>query len=253
MFAEERRNAIVEMINKQKKATVQELCDKYTASPGTIRTDLQVLEDNGLLKRTHGGAISINRSSFEQTTVEKDILHFDEKKSVARAAVNLIDDGDTIVIDTGTTLMELAKLLYQKKNLTVVTNDLKIAMELDKFDSITVNMIGGTVRHNYQCTYGPQAIEDLSNIYVDKTFLATNGFSIEAGITTPDISTAEIKKQFIKIAGETHLLCDSSKFGRICFKKIADISDLKSVITDRKANPEQIRQIQDQGVHVITE
>lgn len=253
MFAEERKQLIIDLISTKQKLSVQELCEKFSASPGTIRNDLQELEDRGLLKRTHGGAISPNRISFEPKSDEKDILHFSEKQSIARAALKLIDDGDTIAIDTGTTTLELAKLLTLKKNLMVVTNDLEIALELEKMETVTVIMIGGTVRKNFHCTMGPQAMQALAGIRVDKTFLAANGVSLDAGVTTPNIDTAEIKHDFLRISNEAILLCDSSKIGRISFKRFAELSEINIIVTDKYISATQKQGLNDLGVEVITE
>jgi|SRR5659263_20070 len=253
MFAEERKQLIIDLLNSKRKLSVQELCVKFAASPGTIRNDLQELESRSLLKRTHGGAISLNRIGFEHNADEKDILHFAEKQSIARAALHLIDDGDTIALDTGTTTMELAKLLGFKKDLMVVTNDLKIALELESAENITVIMVGGTVRRNFHCTIGPQAVQSLADIRVDKTFAAANGISLNAGVTTPNIDTADIKRDFIRMSNETILLCDSSKIGRISFKRFAELSEIKTLVTDNHITPQQKQDLKEQGIEVVTE
>lgn len=253
MFAEKRKQLIIDLLNTKRKLSVQELCVKFSASPGTIRNDLQELENRSLLKRTHGGAISLNRISFEQNADEKDILHFVEKQSIARAALHLIDDGDIVAIDTGTTTMALAKLLGSKKNLLVVTNDLKIALELESAENVTVIMVGGTVRRNFHCTIGPQAIQFLADIRVDKTFAAANGMSLNAGVTTPNIDIADIKRNFIRISNETILLCDSSKIGRISSKRFAELSETKTIVTDSHITPKQKQDLIEQGIEVVIE
>ena len=250
MYAEERKQAIIDLMKKRKKITVLELSEYFSSSPGTIRNDLQALENRGLLKRTHGGAMSPDQISFEHKAVEKEVLHLAEKKAIAKLALTMIYDGDTIALDTGTTTMELAKLLAVKKNLIVVTNDLEIALELEKQENTTVIMIGGTVRRNFHCTFGAQSMAALSEIRVDKTFIAANGVSIENGITTPNIDTAEVKRELVRISGETILLCDSSKIGRISFMRIAELSDMNILITDQHITPEQEKSLRESGVDV---
>ena len=249
MFSEERRRLIVEEINKRNHITVDELCKVFSASPGTIRNDLNALHNLGLVHRTHGGAICIGQSSFEYATTDKQILHLSEKIRIAEQALKLINDGDTLVIDTGTTTRELAKLLGCKNNLNVVTNDLQIAIELEKHKSVGIIFIGGVVRNKFHCTIGPQAINELSDLSVDKSFLATNGISISNSITTPNIDLAEIKKKYITIAKQVYLLCDSSKFGHASFKKYATINDMTSIITNKDLDKKYVQELENSGVN----
>lgn len=250
MFAEERKQQIIELINRKKKVTVKDLCTRFGASPGTIRNDLADLEKHDLLSRTHGGAISIAKMSFEQKSIEKVIKHQNEKMAIARLALDMIEDGDTIALDTGSTTLELAKLLTNKQSLTVVTNDLAIALTLDEYSSATVLFIGGVIRKGFHCSVGPAAISELSDVRVDKAFLAANGVAIGTGLSTPDINTAQVKRELIRIADEVTLLCDSSKAGRTSFMRFADFSDLDVMITDSNL-PDQIKQaIEEAGVRV---
>lgn len=251
MFAEERKLLILDLIKKKKKVTVHELSEYLSSSSGTIRNDLQALEDDGLLKRTHGGAISPDRISFEHMPEEKEVLHLAEKKAIAKLALTLIDDGDTISLDTGTTTLELAKLLSGKKDLIVVTNDLNIALILEKQENTTVIMIGGTVRRNFHCTFGAQSMSALAGIRVDKTFIAANGVSVDSGITTPNIETAEVKRELIRISGETILLCDSSKIGRTSFMRIAELREMNILVTDRHISAEQQKMLHESGIEVM--
>jgi DeoR family fructose operon transcriptional repressor len=248
MFAEERKQTIVDLINSQKKVTVQELSERFGASGGTIRNDLRELEERGLLKRTHGGAITLDRSSFERGSAEKEVMHYAAKLAIARKALELIDDGDTIALDTGTTTMELARLLGSKKDLLVVTNDLEIALEAEKHDGTTVVLTGGTLRRLYHCTIGPQAAQQLHDLRVDKTFLAANGISVEAGITTPNIDLADIKRKLIDIAKETILLGDSSKIGRVSFKRVAGLQEISLLLTDSGLSATQQEKLREAGV-----
>ena len=250
MFAEERKQQIIEIINQKKKATVKELSLLFNASPGTIRNDLTELERLDLLSRTHGGAISNNKASFERKYVDKGINFPTEKYSIARHALNYIEDYDSIALDTGSTTLELAKLLNDKHYLTVVTNDLMIAMVLEDHPDATVMLVGGKVRKDFHCTIGPTASNMLAGIRVDKTFVGANGISPVMGLSTPDVDTAQIKSDLIKIAEEVILLCDSSKFSRASFMRFAELSELDLMITDSGAPRDKLNQLADTGLKI---
>ncbi len=237
LFAEERHAQILLLLQEKSKIRVSELCETFSVSPATIRNDLRDLEKNGKLKRTHGGAIPLGKATFEPSTMDKNVENIEEKRKLAAYAATLVEDGDTIALDAGTTMMELAKCLSDRKTLTVLTNDIRIAMYLEQNSLVTIIMIGGILRHGLDCAVGPIAISSLQSLNVDKAFLGANAFSVEKGFTTPDINQAEVKKALIRCAAERIVLCDSSKFGRISFVDFASIDDIDQLITDKKASP----------------
>ncbi len=232
MYAKERQQKIVELISDKNQVSVKELCEVFHASPGTIRNDLSYLESLDLLDRTHGGAISVTKIGFERRTLDKVIKHLDEKIAIGRVAANLVADGDVIAVDTSTTTLEMVKCLRSKQDITIVTNDLVIASLVEDFPNVNLLFIGGFIRKGYNCSLGPQAISALSEIHVDKTFLACNGISIEHGITTPNADMAQYKKKIIAISKEVILLSDSSKINKTCFMHIVPISSIDLLITD---------------------
>ena len=236
LFAQERQDRIISMLQEQSKLHVANLCDTFNVSPATIRNDLRELESQGKLRRTHGGALPVEKANFEPKTADKSVTNIDVKNEIALCAASLIDDGDTIVLDSGTTLLELAKCISDKRGLTVLTNDIRIVTHLEQFPGINILLIGGTVRNGYDCTVGPIAISCLSSLTVDKAFLGTNAFSIEKGFSTPDINQAEIKKAFINCATERIMLCDSSKFGHNSLVAFATFDDVERIVTDQRIN-----------------
>lgn len=231
LFATERREQILQLLEERSKIFVPELCDVFSVSPATIRTDLRDLENDGKLRRTHGGAIPVAKAAFEEVSVLKEIDHIEEKRRIAQEAATLVEDGDTIALDIGTTTIELAKCLRGKQNITAVTVDLEIARTLEDFD-INVIVIGGILRRGYHCAVGSMAVSNLSRMNVDKAFMAANAFSIEKGFTTPAFEYAEVKQAMIAIASETIMLADSSKIGQISFLKFADLDDIDRLIID---------------------
>lgn len=250
MFAEERKHMIVDLVNKNIKTTVNKLCERFSVSPATIRNDLRELEEAGLLKRTHGGAISNIKANYEPNAYQKEVEHVVEKKAIAKLAVQHVLEGDTIALDTGTTTFELAKLLVTHENLTVVTNDLQIAAFLERNGKANIIIAGGAVRRNFHCTAGQKAIDTLCDLNVDKTFLAANGVSIKRGISTPNIDTAHVKSKLVSLADEVILLADSVKFDTSTFVKFADMKEVDLIITDDGVDKEYLEKLEREEVRL---
>lgn len=252
LFAEERRADIVRWVNEKKKVLVPELIEHYKVSPATIRGDLRELEASGLIRRTHGGAIpgDAAKAGYEPEAAAKNVSHLAQKRAIAEAAAELIEDGDIVILDTGTTTFELAKLLKDRNNVTVIVNDLEMALYLEQFEGVQVIVVGGTLRKKFHCTVGPFATNLLAELNVDKVFLGTNAFSAQKGCTTPDINQAEIKKIMVRIATQVIVLCDSSKIGHKSFVPFAGTSDIDLLITDDRISPGQLEALTDLGLDV---
>ncbi len=252
MFAEERKAEILNMLKKTSKIYSHELCEKFGVSPATIRSDLRDLDEAGLLQRTHGGAISVDRNLFERASDKKKDSYAEQKRAIALSALELIDDGDAIALDTGTTTLELAKLLGGARHrLNVVTNDIEIAQILESVPDISVMLTGGTVRHNMHCTVGPVTVNTIKGFSVDKLFLATNAISLTRGLATPDPGQAEVKRTMIDISAKVYLLADSSKIGRSSFSFFAPLSKVTALVTDSGITREAEDTLSEAGVSVI--
>lgn len=232
IFAEIRRQEISSLIQKNGEVSVNALCDKFSVSPATIRTDLNEMASAGSIKRTHGGAILLGRAGYELTTSEKRAKNIGAKRAIAKEALRYIHQGDAIGIDTGTTAMELAKLLVPFQNLTVVTNDIEIALMLEQTSNINIMLLGGIVRKKFHCTVGNTVVDELGKIHIDTLFLATNGISIERGLSTPNVDVASIKRKMIEDSGRVVLMADKSKFQNDSFSYFASLSDLDVIISD---------------------
>ena len=239
LFAEERKKKIVDYVNERIRVTVPELCKVFGVSGATMRNDLRDLDESGLITRTHGGAIRKSRTGYELVIDSRSGKNTDAKKMIAAAALELINDGDTIILDTGTTVRELASLLGQRKNLTVVTNDIRVAADLETLPSCEVLIIGGLLRKGFHCTIGYGMFSSIDNLSVDKAFLGANSFSARKGASTPDLSQADIKSRMIEIATRVVLLCDQSKLETDSFINFASPSQIDLLITD--GLPENLR------------
>ena len=250
IFAEERKHLIVELVNKQIKTTVTQLCEQFNVSPATIRNDLRELEFAGLLKRTHGGAICNKKANYEPNSYQKLVEQIDQKRAIAKAAARYVEQGDTIAIDTGTNTYEFVKEITSVQNLTVVTNDVEIASYLERNSDANVILTGGMMRRDFHCTVGPIALNSLENLNVDRAFISCNGINVKKGVTTPNIDIANIKKALINLGDEVILLADFSKIGKSSFAKFADLDKIDVLITDSGANEEIIAELGEAGVNV---
>lgn len=250
MFSEERQEAILQLLKRENKLTVQRICEEFNVSPATVRNDLNDMARKDLLIRTHGGAMLRQRVGIELTNQQKQIKNVEEKKRIAREALTMINDGDTLAIDTGTTTMIFSETLTAKKNLTILTNDLKIALMLEENTNFTVIVIGGILRKRYSCALGPMSIAGLKSFRVDKAFLGANGITADAGFTTPNIYHAEYKRTLVEISNETIVLSTGNKLGVNSFTTFAHAKDIHTIITDTSAPSSEVTALRNMDVDI---
>ena len=241
---------IVEYVKMNHKATVNELCERFLVSPATIRNDLRELAEYGLLERTHGGAMIKSSVNFELNNTEKKSVGVQQKKAIARQALKFIKEGTSISLDAGPTCLELAKLLGDFQNLTVVTHDLKIAAYLETNTRINVIVTGGQIRRGFNYTIGEMALSGLKDLYVDVAFVAANGVHCERGLSTPEFETGSIKKALMRNAKEVVVVAESSKINFVSFVKFGEIGDADVLITDDKADVSFVESVREKGVVV---
>jgi DeoR/GlpR family transcriptional regulator of sugar metabolism len=231
----ERRADILQLLNQNNRVTVNELCEKYGLSEVTIRKDLEILKNRNLLFRIRGGAIripSINIDGNDVRVESKRLFYYKQKKAIGKMAASLINENETIIIDSGTTTMEVAKNLHNFQNLTIVTNAIDIALEVSKYNRFSVIMLGGHLRESSLSTVGPLAESVLKVCYCDKLFLGVDSINIDEGISTPNIEEANINQTMITMAKETIAVFDSSKFDKRSFAFIAHVKDIDAIVTD---------------------
>jgi len=231
MLPKERRKWILEQLSIDEKIDIDEMAAQLNVSAMTIRRDLLTLEEEGKIIRTFGGAI-LNKHLINETPfLAKEGKYSRQKKVIAQKALSLVQDHSAILLDSGTTTLEIARLLKERKNLTVVTNDIKIAAEL--MDSeVKVIVLGGELQNSVGAIFGPTSEQLLQNIHVDVCFLGAHAIHLEAGITAPTFEKASIKQQMIKAAEATWVVADSSKFDQKSFTKVCELSRLDGWITD---------------------
>ena len=252
LLVEERRRRILELLDKQERATVEELVARFRVSAVTIRGDLDVLADAGSLVRSHGGALK-RLDQQDVPIAVKETLHHGEKVRIGHAAARLIREGETIILDSGTTTAEIARQIkfLKLKSLTVITNALNIAMELVNLPHVRVIMIGGILRHMSYSTVGPQAEQILRALNADRLFLGVDGLDPEIGLTTPDVLEAQLNGLMIRMAREVTAVADSSKFRRRSLSVIAGVGDVHRIITDDGTDPTLVGSLRARNIEVI--
>lgn len=247
-----RRDEILNMINSDGQVYVDELSAKFGVSEVTIRNDLDQLEQKSLLIRARGGAMRIEgRVGIDYNISEKDKINYAEKVRIGKAAAAMIKSSEIVLIDSGTTTVEMVKNLNGVEDLTVITNALNIASVLINNPNVNLTIPGGYLRKNSQSLVGPMAERSLRNFYVDKAFLGVDGFDTKTGLYTPNIEEAHLNELMIEIANEVILLADSSKFKKKSFAFICTVDKINVVITDDKISEDDHRRLQEAGVRVI--
>ena len=251
MFTVERHKKIREILHSKKSISVSELSGQLDVSESTIRRDLHILEQDKLIQRTHGGAVNIDSVRFEPSLSEKEIQFKDEKLRVAKQAAQMILEGDTVALDGGTTTLEIARILPNMPNVTVVTNSVKIIAELANLPDVSVVVIGGNLRRMNMTLVGPISNQILENLHIDKLFTGTIGLTYEEGLTTTDVIEAETKRAMIKKAKEVIVVADYSKIGKLAFANVASINSIDKLITSAGISKRLVKKFQNKGIEVI--
>jgi len=250
MLSEERRRAILDMLQSDGRVLVTDLAKHFRTSLITIRKDLEALHHNGLLERTHGGALPMKTGALKDSSLaEKERLHRHEKSLIANAAAQMIRQGQVIILDSGTTTTAIAKACRHFKSLTVITNATNIAAELAD-TALEVILTGGVLRKNSFSLVGPLAEESLQKLSADLLFLGVDGFDVGYGLTTPNLLEARVNRAMAEAARRTVLVCDSSKFGRRSLSLILPTSKIHEIITDKKVPTKDLRTLREAEVAV---
>lgn len=229
-----RRQRIVSLLREQGSVQIPSLAEMFNVSTQTLRKDLNFLDSKGICTRSPGGAI-LNRGTLpprENAIDEKRTLFADEKVRIGKAAAALIGAGESVLLDSGTTTLQVARHVHPDDELVVVTNDVGIMNELVTHEHVQLVFLGGTLRRTSLSFYGTQTEQALQDLHVDKLFLAADGFDIEKGITTHFEPEALLNRKMCEVAKEIIVVTDSSKFGRICLHKILEPQRISKFITD---------------------
>lgn len=247
----DRRDQIIQILTDEGSVKVDELSGKFDVSTVTIRNDLDFLEKKGIVHRTYGGALLRNNVYNDPSLEEKQKLHSEEKQRIGKKAAEIIKDGDSIVLDSGTTTLEIAMRIKEKQNLTVMTNAINIALELAGLTNISVMLTGGILREKSYSLVGPEAEATMKNYYFDKLFLGMDGLDLKYGLTTANPMEAQLNRLMVERANQVFSVTDSSKFGRHSFSFICDLTPVGTIITDTGISEEYEKSLKKRDINVI--
>lgn len=250
MYAEERQEKLLAILKEMRKLSVGEMSERFGVSGATIRTDLRILEDAGMLTRTHGGAILRTRASFELGSDQREGINLPAKEQIGRLAASLVQDGDIIVLDTGTTTLHIARYIRQRRNLTVITNDFMIAKSLEEAESIQIILLGGIVKKGYHCAIAINGRSQLETFNIDKAFMGVNALSLKQGACVADIMLAETKRSMVEHANQVIVACDHSKLDNTSLAQFAAPDQIDTVVLDRL--PANAAEYQEAGITLLS-
>lgn len=246
----DRRRMITELVTERGSMRVTELSSILEVSEVTIRNDLDLLAHEGLLVRDHGGAIAFTRTALSVAFDQRARLQLEAKQRIGQAAAGVVQPGDTIMLDSGSTLMEMAKRLPNLSPLTIITNGLNIAIQVGSLPGVHVVLAGGSLSPETIGTVGPLAERDLRDLLADKLFLGTHAFELETGLSDVSTEVARVKRTMISAAKQVFLLVDSGKFPTRAMARVAPLSAIHCIITDTGFPEEIAQQLADQNIEV---
>jgi DeoR/GlpR family transcriptional regulator of sugar metabolism len=245
-----RRQQILNLLEETGSLDVGDLADRFAVSVVTIRKDLDDLEREGLLQRTFGGAVFSHRSRFNRSFLERASQHLPEKLAIAAAALEYIKEGDTIILDAGTTTLALAQVLKTHvKSAFIITCSVPVALEVSSA-GYDILLLGGMVRNKSLALLGRETLWMLDRYRADKAFLGSSGFTIEKGHTTPNPEDAQVKEAIMRVSREKYVLFDSSKFGDQCLTRFANLRDIDLTITDSRLPKAKIKALEAAGANL---
>jgi DeoR/GlpR family transcriptional regulator of sugar metabolism len=250
MTIDQRQETIIGFLKNEGKISVEDLANRLKVSQVTLRKDLDALERRGLLERIHGSALFSQQSRFNIAFLEKLRMHAPAKERIAQAAASQIQEGDSLILDAGTTTFALAQALVGRfTNLFVITNSVPAALELSK-GGYEILLLGGQVRNHSLALIGPMAVQNLETYHVDRAFIGTSGITLSHGYSTPNSLDAHMKRAMIRAADKTYVLTDSSKFGHNCLVSFAKCSEIQLTLTDSGLSLNVFKDFRQHGIEL---
>jgi DeoR family transcriptional regulator, fructose operon transcriptional repressor len=252
VYAEERQQAIADLVARRGRLSVQALAAEYAVTTETVRRDLSILERVGILRRVHGGAVPAAAIALEAKVGDRDLAHADQKDRIAKTAVGYLPpSGGSMVLDAGTTTARLAMLLPREVQLTVLTNAVPIAARLAGSPSVDLHLLPGRVRPTTHAAVGEDTVAALGRLRADVAFVGSNGLSTGHGLSTPDHAEAAAKRAIVASAHQVVVLIDSSKIGQEHTVRFAELADVDVVITDSDIDPADLQALRRLDVEVV--
>lgn len=251
MLAIERRNVILTKLQAEKKVVVSDLSEQFQVTEETIRRDLEKLENEGLAKKTYGGAVLNESLNIDLPYIVRKKANVSGKQYIADIIGDMIEDGDHIILDGSSTALFVSKRIKEKKNITVITNSVEILLELSDRKDWKILSTGGSLKEGGLSLVGYQAERMISTFHVDYAVFSSKGVDMENGVTDSNESDAQIKKLILKAANKRILAVDSSKFDKTSFTKICELSDVDMIVTDSEPDESWKQALQSAAVELI--
>ena len=248
---EQRRAEIIEEIQKTGSVRVAELSRMYSISEVTIRSDLEYLESQGQLTRVHGGAVGTGKLYANMDLSERYMTNASSKRELAAVAAALIESNDTIMMNAGTTLAYVLKLIPGRTNVSIVTNSIQNALEVSSYPGVNVILLGGEIDGKYQFTHGTDTMSQLERYHASKCIISVDGIDISDGLTLYYSNESGIVRKMIELADEVIVVADSSKLGRSAFSRVAALGDVDVIVTNRGTDEKILEDIKALGIEVI--
>ncbi|QPZ38237.1 DeoR/GlpR family DNA-binding transcription regulator [Paramicrobacterium chengjingii] len=252
MFALERRQLIVKEAREHGRVDVADVAENTGVSSETVRRDLTFLEQQNLLKRVHGGAVPVEVVASVPDVDERTDIQAGAKRAIGKAAFAHLPEHGTVLIDAGTTTAQVAAMIPENREMTVVTNGMPIAESLVRHPLLTVHVLGGRLRSTTLATVDHWALEQLKSLDIDVAFMGTYGVSLTRGFSTPDSFEGAVKRAMVRCAKKVIVVADSSKIGESHMSVFAPLEDVDVLITDAKADRKQVAELKKSGIRVET-
>ncbi len=247
----ERQQKLTRLLEQTGRLSVSQICDHFGVSEATARRDLETLSEQGKLQRVHGGAIAVEQAPPELPILERETEQPDEKLRVGRAAAALITDNETVFLGSGTTVLEVARNIRNRRNLTVITNSLPVLNTLAGLDGITVVSLGGMLRNTELSFIGHITEQALSEVRADKVFMGARGVSLEHGLTNDYLQETMTDRAILRIGREVVIVADHTKINRVATAFLASVDNIHTLVTDKDADKEFVKAIKKQNINVI--
>ncbi|HEY5158356.1 MAG TPA: DeoR/GlpR family DNA-binding transcription regulator [Anaerolineales bacterium] len=248
----DRQLQILQLVERQQRISVADICVTFDVSKATARRDLEALAGEGKIQRVHGGAIVLTQASPEQPLLQRQGEQADEKIRIGQAAAALVQEGETVFLGSGTTVLEAARTLRGRRNLTVLTNSLPVVNALAEAEGITVICLGGMLRDSELSFIGHITEQALAEVRADKVFIGTRAISLEHGLTHEYLPETMTDRAILKAGKEIIVLADHTKFGRAATVLLAPLERIHTIVTDEQASRDFIDAVQRKGIRVVT-
>lgn len=250
VISSERQQKILEMLREKTIIKISDIAKTFSVSIETARRDIHALASKNLCKKIYGGASLISSVPYELSYSSREVINRQEKISIGTKAAELITEDKTIILDVGTTIIELARRIKNKKNITVLTNSLSIINELASTD-ISLHIMGGKLNSNFLTMTGSFTLSALKHFFVDIAFIGAGGITLEDGVSDYNIEEAQVRRFSIERSNRTVLLVDSSKFENNAFAMVCSLKDIDTIVTDWKINPKIVKSLRDMKIEVL--